>query len=388
MRPSTLPARGRSAWFFLLAPVILAFATVANGQTRDIMFSPFLDFYSENRLALGAGGRGYAGVATSGDISATLLNPASLQADSALSFSFGYAYKSDLPWLRELWADVGEMNVRMLNPCLLAGVGHRFGNSLQTGIVYYDRFSYRFDMGDQWHTGPNGEDLGRFHTYQDIRVSVVSIPLSYRLSDVLTLGLSADLGFYRNVMHWSKTYSRSFWHGIPRMGLLVGPIQRMSLGMSFEPKTTATYEYEIPSEYQREDTDMLETLTNVFPARFSMGLAYQLPDRPLSLYLDFRHAWMSEIDHALKNRQDVHLGIEYETPSNTLRAGFFTLDDYRVGYYYALDSKAGSAHQYFLTAGITTKGRIPMTISIMDSHILSRGEWKTTMVTVGFNFQR
>jgi hypothetical protein len=358
----------------------------ASAQTDDIMLSPFWDFYAENRLSPAAGGRGYTGVASLGDVSATLLNPASLQVDSTWTFSFAYSYKSDLPWLKSLWTDVGPMYVQTLHPCLMAGVGHKRSDNFQFGLVYFDRHSLRLDNGESWATGPNGEDLGRYHCYDDVRNGVISVPFALFLAPALRLGLSVDVNYYRHDMHYRRSYSSTSWDVRPRMGFIAGSEKTLLLGLCYESPGKYHSTYVIPAYEGSADAE--KHTINESPARFQLGMKFRFPGMRLHLLADLCKVWTSSMGYILKDRQDARLGLEYDAGGSVVRAGFFTQYDYRMGQYFALDPKAGTAHQYFLTAGVTTKGRLPITLSIMDSHILSRGEWKTTMVTVGFNYQR
>jgi len=351
------------------------------------MFSPFWDFYAMNRLSPTACGRGYAGVAAFGDVSSTLLNPASCKTNGRFESVLAYCYKSELPWLRDLWDEIGETHLKTIHPCILAGISGHLG-PLNAGVLYYNRSSYRLDLGLNYNTGPNGEDLGRVMAYEDVRVSVISIPVTYRFANVVSVGLSADIGYYARYLHSLSDFRQSFMHVIPRFGYIVGPIRGMSFGTSFEPRSTSTYEAVLFPDYTREDYSINVMYANTYPAKYDMGISYRAPNIPLTALLDINHVWTRSCARGLRNRHDVKIGVEYTVRNIVARVGFFTLYDYRIGPVFSLDPYAGSAHQYFLTAGATIPGRVPVTVGIMDSHLLSRGEWKTTMVTVCLNYQR
>ena len=81
----------------LISLVIFIFTSLSSGviysqngpinQRYDIVMTPFWDFYSLNYQSVVNAGKGYTGIASSGDIMSTALNPASLQLDKTIFLS-------------------------------------------------------------------------------------------------------------------------------------------------------------------------------------------------------------------------------------------------------------------------------------------------------------
>jgi len=108
-------------------------------------FESYWDFYADNRISSSVCGMGYTGVASTGDISSTFINPASLSLENKKQLYFEYVYKGDIEW----FADIKYKN---LNPNFSVGLGLPINDYFQTGITYRTEKSKETDYGEIFGT--------------------------------------------------------------------------------------------------------------------------------------------------------------------------------------------------------------------------------------------
>lgn len=351
---------------FLL--ILAVMPCLASAQSEDLMLSSYWDFYSENHFSLTAAGQGNAGLADQGGILASILNPASLKIDPGLQFSTGYSYKAKQPWLEELWPDVGQIYLTALHPCLLFGLNYGINSKIQAGLVYYDRKSYRFNAGTFVAVDETGEPTDTFVAYEDIRHSTLLIPISFKLSKYIGGGLGIYANRLTHRFHGSQDVTNSLYSLYFRPGLLLSPYNGLSFGLTGGYKTKASYIF-----------GGVE-LAHSEPAYLSFGLKLENPEIRTSFYFDFNKYWYSDIKESLNDRLDTGFGIEQDWKKLKLRAGCYTILDYR--------RSSDNNDQYFITGGVTFPvGPMELTLSIMDSHILSTGSIEQTQIACGLNYR-
>lgn len=361
------------------------------------MFSCFWDFYADNRMALQAGGRGYTGAASEGELALAIINPASMANIAGWQAFAGYAYKSNLPWLRDY---IGGMELKALHPCGVLSIGRSLNDKIQIGCFVYDAKSYVFDAGPFAYLDEYGNIIGTYSPKESIRKATVYLPASIRFNDRIQLGF----GLEGNRCHRKKNIgfyeaAADFWEILPRAGAVYRANRAISLGLAYrqgiDHSVTETGIFTDgggvipfsdtlwPSSYT-DDYDMKWTFRHHEPSTIRFGVEYRPAGSPCSFLADFEHSFVPDIISSLKDRNDLHLGFEYRKGDTDYRAGFFTVRDYRVRSQYL---NPGDNSQYFLTGGLTRYfGPWGATLSLMDSHLLTPGEWKTTVANGGISY--
>ncbi|MEJ2307233.1 MAG: hypothetical protein P8Y30_06795 [candidate division WOR-3 bacterium] len=130
--------------------------------------------------------------------------------------------------------------------------------------------------------------------------------------------------------------------------------------------------------------------TNVFPTKIGIGINYKFNSFPLSLSFDYIRSHNS-IEENLIDRNDIHLGLEYDIINNfKLRTGFFTQRDYRnseTQEYYQENFGIGNYNQIFTTFGLSYKiSSLALNLSLMDSHLFSNGYIEQTYLNTGITY--
>ncbi|MHB8156863.1 MAG: PorV/PorQ family protein [Desulfocucumaceae bacterium] len=355
-----------AGFLVIIAPMLWA------QEQEDIMLSPFWEFYSDNHLSLTAAGRGYAGVAETGDLTLANMNPASI-AGSGNGWAAATVYKSRMTWFED-WIDLAP-NV----PSLFLGGCRQMGEAVTVGLIYSDCYSYIMDFGEMQVTGTSGEDLGTTEAYDKISISRISLPIAFRATPAFAVGL--DLGG-----NWVHRKTSSFINNtvdlftlVPKLGFIVGPVSGFSFGISATPQSSTKYDY----QYEFWDISHIEHYTNIYPGRLTAGFKYQ--GLTTNYYFDLNYVNTGINDNQI-DRRDFNLGVEHRRGIWVYRAGLFSVMDYRNPEIEWID-EVGHDNQYFLTAGIEkTDGRVKYAVSIMDSHLLSPGAFKTTKIQAGLKY--
>jgi len=357
---------------FLLILAVLPCS--ASALSEDSMLSSYWDFYSDNRFSIEANGRGNAGIADKGGLFAAILNPASLDLSQGLQFAAGYSYKTKQPWLTELWPDIGEIYLKTLQPCLLFGINYSIGDEFQAGLVYYDAKSYKMDYGasvwvDEEEVASEPIDL-----YENIRVRSLYVPFKAKINDALSFGLGVYINQHSRYFYFFRDYRYAFYSFSFQPGLLIGPVNGLSVGLTYRPGGETKY------------SDGYVDLVHKAPAFLGLGLKLESPEMRTSVYFDFNRYGYSDINPDLNDRLDTGLGIEQGLGKLKLRTGYLTIPDYRRPGTYMMP--VGNDYQYFLTGGATYPvGPVEISLSLMDSRLLSPGDHKMTQVSCGLNYR-
>lgn len=373
-----------------LTTILLAFTGMARALTDDVLLNPFWDFYAENPFPPEAAGRGFTGVAGQGDVALSLLNPAAMANIYGWQVVVGGGTKTRLPWLKGIWDDIGSMYVEALHPSAYAGIGYSLSQRWQLGLVYHDAYSFYLDGGKGDYIDELGNLLGSYQSYSKARVSKISFPIAFSPNSKIVFGLAFDFGRHYRYDNFQaldfKRYSEATWYSVlPRLGATAEITQGLHLGLTASPEWQ--YNYEIKSQ-DLLGRPLAFKCSYLSPLKVGLGLSYRPGQSPWDIFLDGRYVALSNQDSYLVDRFDVHLGADYTRDSWQARAGFFTKRDYRQpepSWLYILP--VGNDHQYFLTCGLTRYfGFWGLSLSLMDSHLLSPGEWKTTIVNGGVSY--
>ncbi|MDD2891016.1 MAG: hypothetical protein PHE49_10325 [bacterium] len=378
---------------FLLPKVIRA-------EESELNFSPFWDFYSNNRLSTNAGGKGYTGIAGLNDISGTILNPASLEIGRhGFQVYFEYVYKNNIQWLKEFTTDV---YLKQLHPSFLTGFGVHLTKHLQTGILYYTGNNYNLDLGIIKISDDNGNIIGETPFYEKFKINSFSIPVMVNYKNI-RIGGNVKLLHYTiesgsTVKYFEEEFKGEvdFYKLLPEFGVIVSPLKNLSLGATFLPETKETIRekwapnlngFTLSSSIKAEWFSPQDSIfNNVFPLKIGIGLQYKFDKLPLAFYLDYNYYDDSK-DELLIDRNDIHLGFEYEANSYfILRTGLFKQQDCRDKNL-TWNNTVGDYDQIFITLGTSIKLKdFALNLSIMDSHITFWGQIKQTYINAGTSY--
>ncbi len=377
-------------FYALLIASLLASCGMAWAQADDVLLDPFWDFYAENPFPPEASGRGFAGIAGQGDVALSLLNPAAMANIYGWQVVGGGGTKTRLPWLKGIWDDVGSMYVEALHPSAYIGLGYSLGERWQLGLVYHDAYSFYFDGGKGEALDELGNIIGTTEFISKARMGKVTVPIAFSLSRNAVVGMALDFGInyrYDNFRTLDvKRYSEATWYNVlPRLGAVIRLSESVNLGVTASPKWESSYDIKSVNLLGQAVTSRFRYTS---PLKIGAGLSYRPVHSPVDIYLDGRYVRLAEEDNYLIDRFDVHFGADYTRDNWQARAGFFTKRDYRQSepnWLYILP--VGNDHQYFLTCGLTRYfGFWGLSLSLMDSHLLSAGEWKTTVANGGVSY--
>lgn len=340
-------------------------------------FSSFWDFYSDNRGSNKACGRGWTGVASLGDISSVIINPASLNVNGKYQPYLEYIHKDKVQWLKELF---GNIYLKDLSPNLLAGFGFKIDDCWQSGLLYSVKNSYRFDYGEEKAYDNNGNPVGIWHAYDDFKLTSFTIPIVFN-KGIIRGGVSLNYNRYslKRVIDNQKGEA-DFDKFVPEFGIILSPAKNLSFGLTYLPQTeeTVVEKWNNGSEYR-------DSSPNIFPSKIRLGMRYKL-DTPISFLTDYNYSNDSK-DKSLIDRDDLHFGLEYyPNKSLTLRTGFFDQKDYRkAGCYF--EEETGDYDQRFITLGASYKIRFfTMNLALADSQPLSYGKIEQRYINAGMSF--
>ncbi|MCK4308270.1 hypothetical protein KAW50_08605 [candidate division WOR-3 bacterium] len=385
----------------LTAILVVVSANLSYAEVEsELHFSPFWDFYSDNRFSTIASGKGCTGIAGANDISGAVLNPASLEIDKRCQFHFEYVYKSKVEWLEEVLDDV---YLKQLHPTVLAGLGFHFNDYLQAGILYYTNNNYKLDLGAVTVIDEIGHEIGRSFCYNKFKITSFSLPVVLCCKDIIRFGVNISYSHYSLeevlVGEWYEgkecVGKANFYKIVPKFGAIIFPLKNLSLGLTFLPETKETIVKEWSSDrnrwlklkepIKREWFNPLDEnfQPNVLPLKIGIGLQYKLDKIPIHFSLDYNYSNNSK-DELLMDRNDIHFGLEYDINNHlTLRTGFFKQQDYRNR---TLEwcNKLGDYGQIFITFGTSFKVEyFVLNFSVMDSHLFSTGEIEQTYINTG-----
>ncbi len=381
--------------FFLCSSVLAQ--TNVSIITYDPFFTPFTDFYASHKLSVVSGGRGYAGLADEGGPEFSLMNPASLN-NKGLIFSAGYNYKTDMEWYPGA-------KFTAYQPPLLAGLGFSMFDKLNIGALYYDKSNFKFvvDLSDYYLEDSttireDDSDLSSLILIDEIYQRTISIPISFCFNKYFKVGVDFDYSFFFHKFYVEKTpdsYEKaSFELLTTTLGLNIKPTDDIAFGFTFSPEykkqftTERVFAFILPDTSWPDDLyndTILEPKENKFPLSAGLGIKYLLSEK-IKLFADY-HFVNASIYPYYFDRHDINIGVEYLHKKTTLRAGAFTLMDFRKPDMW-LQESAGTEHQYFLTGGASYPfGPVEINLSLMDNHLLSPGNLKQTQISCGLNYR-
>lgn len=361
------------------ASLLLLFSNLdmSFSQANDIFINPYWYFYSNNHLDATSSGMGTAGVASVGSLSSVYINPASMDIEGKYQVGIQYTYKTNQEWLPQLGSSDLYLKQNLFSGSI--GLGYRFNKHFQAGLMYSNPTSMAFNIGEIIMTNEFGQEIGRYDADDRYVNHSFSIPLVYSV-EKLSLGLTVSYNMHRRKFNYDTdgTIGKFDKFNI-QGGIIVQPVNELSIGVSFKPESNGEV------EYSSDRFPNIQSDNAVLPMEFTAGLEYKLPNNMLRFAGDYSYVNGSVLD-GQKDQHQVRFGLEYLVNRNwKVRTGFFTSPDPRdlsTNYLNPQDSY----DQIFLTLGATLKLKnTSISIAVMDSHI-SSGVLKYTFINAGLTF--
>ncbi len=323
----------------------------------DIVMTPFWDFYSLNYQSVVNTGKGYTGIASSGDIMSTALNPASLQLDKKFQVYGEYELKPNMNWLTSL--GVNDLYLQQNHPSMAFGFGYKVNKDFQLGAVYRSERNYRMHIGMVIGRNEFGELTGQnYEAYETFITHTFSVPAVYEYK-FLKFGANLNLVMlhsYRYLAPSTGEAENNYYRFIPDFGIKLTPYKNLSFGITFTPGIEQGISWKFAGSSQAD------SFKTYFPMKIGAGFEYRLMENKLFLSGEYRFEKTSDYkkeysnninDVNYKDRHNIHLGVEYKPDEKiSVRTGFFTKFDIRdtTGGLSYLDP-LGDYDQYYLTLG-------------------------------------
>jgi hypothetical protein len=285
-----------------------------------------------------------------------------------------YTYKTNQEWLPQLGIEDIYLKQNLFSGSI--GIGYRFNKNFQAGLMYSNPTSLAFNIGDIIETNEFGEELGRYEADDSYENHSFSIPFVYSV-EKLRLGLTLSYNLHRRHLNFGSVSTIGKFDKFNiQGGIIVQPVNELSIGVSFKPESNGEVKYSSNEKPNIQSDDA------VLPMEISAGLEYKLTNNMLRFAGDYSFVNGSVLQ-GQKDQHQVRFGLEYLVNRNwKVRTGFFTSPDPRdlsTNYLNPQDSY----DQIFLTLGATLKLKnTSISIAVMDSHI-SSGVLKYTFITGG-----
>jgi hypothetical protein len=359
-----------------------------SSQVSDPYTNPMWEYYSENMLSTISAGKGFSGVASSGDITSICLNPASPVIKNKVQFYIGSTVKSNIYVI----PNDNSYYIRNGFPSVFAGGIIRLKKYFNIGLIYRNDLSYKEVINNVSDSAnhlfySNGEVSNQMITHN------ITIPVFYR-RERISVGANVNIINYRTdekvklhspgLPDYNENSYSTLWKLSFQFGALFQVNDYLSFGATYAPGTTQETEWYFEKTGDKPYGSLVK-----FPDKFSIGTEVSLMKKRLNLTLDYQFANNSVYYDYLKNRSNIHLGIEYAVDSNlTLRTGYFTLYDFRniPNKYVSWPGGVYSYEQFFITVGGSYKYRyLSFNLAVMDSHLIVNSNVSHTKVNGGIS---
>lgn len=362
--------------------IILVLLICISSSTYAQINHPFFNFYAENFLLTKNAGMGNTGIATHNDLSGTLLNPATINIEKDLQVIGGYQFKNSIPWLTEL--GVEDLSFENKPPEMMIGVGYKINKNFHAGLLYYNQYSIQWNLGDLIITDEFGNPIYTVNdAYVNYNTNNISLPVSYK-SKYIDAGVDLTLINYNS---GNKTYSysaksvysdtESFWKFIPKIGIIIKPLEILSIGLSFFPQ----YQENVKPNFVGSEN----TIMTYFPAVINAGTEIRLNENKLNINFDYSYKNTSRQSDDFKDINELRIGAGYKI-NNILeiRAGFFNIPDIRVR---ESSSEFNDISQYYLTiGGSISSGGLAINIAYLNSTLLSNTYVANNRIVLGVTY--
>ncbi|MFA5404043.1 MAG: hypothetical protein WC358_03830 [Ignavibacteria bacterium] len=356
-----------------LNSLILHSQTGTVNDIGDPYTNPMWEYYSDNMLSTVSAGKGFSGVASNGDISSICLNPASPVIKNKMQFYAGSTIKSNI----YLIPKDNSYYIGNGFPSIFVGGIYRLNKYFHLGLIYRNDFSYKEyynNLSDSVNHMfySNGEVTNQMVTH------IITIPVLYN-REVISVGANVNITNYRanqkvqfhsiGLPNYNENTYSTLWKLSFQFGFLFHLNEYISFGATYLPGMTEETEWYLDGLDDIPFSSMVK-----YPDRFNIGTEIRLLKKKLNLTLDYQFSNISVYYDYLKNRSDIHLGIEYIVDNAlTLRTGYFTLYDFRNIPNKLVEWPGGtySYEQFFITFGGSYKYKnMSFNIALMDSHLI------------------
>jgi long-subunit fatty acid transport protein len=378
--------------FSILALILLlgtshAFPIDTDANCENMNFKPFFAIYGNNKVSTISAGRGYTGIAALGNISQTNLNPASLQIENNAQAYYEYGTKNESV-IHEDTNYEHDMAIFRAGTCY--GAAYNVNDQLQVGVIYSKLSSHEADMGTVYNYDTSNIVIETIDLWEKVAHSVFSIPVSYKFSDKLRIGIGLDSHLYHantsracinSILEYENFKGEiDFILFRPKLGAIAKLGNNFSVGATFVPPTEKRIKEEVCWEEICYDR-------NSFPLEFGLGTQYQFSKIPLTVLADYSYT-NEAINVEFKDRHNLNVGLEGNITSfMQLRAGYSYESDIRDLDHLEADGDEfwGNTHSYemnYLSAGASIKWKATTwDLAVMNSGVLS--DFDNTYIKLG-----
>jgi long-subunit fatty acid transport protein len=381
--------------FLLFVLLVINFYSVSlfsqytyESKIGDPYTNPKWEYYSENMLSAVSAGKGFSGVASSGDITSICLNPASPVIRNKVQFYFGSTAKSNI----YLIPNDNSYYIENGFPSIFAGGIFRFSKYFNLGLIYRNDLSYK-EVVNKVSDSVNNLYYADGEISDQMITHNITIPVFYR-RERFSVGANVNIINYRTdekvkfhspgLPDYNENSYSTLWKLSFQFGVLFQLKDYLSFGATYAPGMTQETEWYFNGEDDKPYSSMVK-----FPDKFSIGSEVSLMKKRLNLTLDYQFVNNSVYYDYLKNRSNIHFGIEYAVDSNlTLRTGYFTLYDFRNVPNNSVKWPGGvySYEQFFVTVGGSYKYTfLSFNLAVMDSHLILNSNVSHTKINGGIS---
>lgn len=371
-----------SLFILLLILNVKGFSQVRNIDYPDYNYSAFWDFYSENNIGARVWGMGGAGVANVEDLTSMVLNPATLMVRKKISFYGEFLTKNKNPWLKEV-----SSGIYLESPVVipdLVGFGFKVSETVNTGLGFLAPKTFNLDLGKIGISTPDKPIPEEYvQAYTHFRAKKIVLPISVRVTQGVFFGANFNYNFIsvKHKLIYKGESEVDYWNF--KLGALVQPDNKSSLGLTFVPQKSFSTE----TEWKDKDTTFVEKFKKTtLPWELRVGFYLHDLGFPVNFACDINFSKNSKIDNQV-DRYDYHLGVEIELSREiSMLLGYFSRFDYRnpeMGWL----TEVGELDQHFLTVGVSVElERFLLHASLRNSDLLSQGSMEQTHFSLGTGF--
>jgi long-subunit fatty acid transport protein len=358
--------------FFLLIVSNLYPQSIRSFYKYDNTVGPVDDFYSLSFLNSVNAGKGNTGIASEGDISSVIINPASLKINNKYQFYLSYNVKTgfDYSVIPELTNKYSQSQ-----PSLSAGFAYKINDNFSTGFLYRNERNisntYVIFGTEDTKINLNQHTITVPFTY-NYKCLQAGVNLNLSLSHYYAEGLSTVN--YPDGLKYMKANTISL---IPDFGVRLTPSKMFSFGLTFSPAVNFDNNYSQDPPAVRN-----YTTTTRFPMKLSAGAEFRTMEDRLKFSGEYRFEKMSDYPEWY-DRNDFNLGVEYKaTEKLALRTGVFTLLN-------AWRNRADASEydQYYLTFGASyTYRSFGFHAAVVSSSIIKNTKFSHSIINIGTSY--